>query len=43
MKKSICLVIVLFGFINAKPSRFAFKQMVEAIESLDRNAVTRTL
>ncbi len=40
MKKSICLILVLFGVINAKPSRFALKQVVCAIESLDGRAVT---
>lgn len=40
MKKSICLILALFGVINAKPSRFAMKQVVCAIESLDCRTVT---
>ena len=39
MKKSIALVLLLFGMINAEPSEFTIQQMITAIEGSDYGRV----
>ena len=39
MKKSIALVLLLFGMINAEPSEFSIQQMITAIEGSDYGRV----
>ena len=39
VKKSIRLLVLLCGVINAEPSQFVVQQMLSAIEEIDAHAV----